>query len=46
VGGPHKPLSEITVKEWENVMAVNTTGVFISTKHQLLQMMKQDPIEW
>jgi len=46
VGGPHKPLSGMTVEEWENVMAVNTTGVFISTKHQLLQMMKQDPIEW
>jgi len=46
VGGPHKPLSEISVEEWEKVMAVNTTGVFISTKHQLLQMMKQEPIEW
>lgn len=46
VGGPHKPISEITVEEWKKVMDVNTTGVFISTKHQLLQMMKQDPIEW
>jgi len=45
VGGPHKHISETTVEEWEKVMAVNTTGVFISTKHELLQMMKQDPIE-
>jgi len=45
VGGPHKPISETTVEEWEKVMAVNATGVFISTKHELLQMMKQDSIE-
>jgi len=45
VGGPHKPISETSVEEWEKVMAVNATGVFISTKHELLQMMKQDSIE-
>jgi len=45
VGGPNKLIWEITVEEWEKVMAVNTTGVFISTKHELLQMMKQDSIE-
>ncbi|EXJ92434.1 hypothetical protein A1O3_00985 [Capronia epimyces CBS 606.96] len=45
IGGPHKHISEITVEEWEQVLAVNTTGVFISTKHELLQMMKQDSVE-
>jgi len=45
VGGPHKNISDTTVEEFEKVMAINTTGVFICTKHQLLQMMKQDSIE-
>lgn len=32
------------MSEWEKVMAVNTTGVFISTKLELQQMVKQDSI--
>jgi len=45
VGGPYKTIAETTVEEWEKVMAINTTGVFICTKHQILQMMKQDSLE-
>ena len=33
ISGTSKPTDEITVEEWEKVMAVNVRGVFLCTKH-------------
>ena len=36
-----KPFTEITVDEWDNLMAVNVRGVFICAKAVISQMRKQ-----
>ncbi len=36
-----KPFNEITVDEWDNLMAVNVRGVFICAKAVISQMRKQ-----
>ena len=36
---------DTSLENFEKGMAVNSTGVFLSTKHELRQMMKQDSIE-
>ncbi|TVP87907.1 MAG: glucose 1-dehydrogenase [Thioalkalivibrio sp.] len=33
ISGVNKPTDEITVEEWEQVIAVNVRGVFLCTKH-------------
>ena len=33
IAGADKPTHELTVEEWEKVMSVNVTGVFLCTKH-------------
>jgi NAD(P)-dependent dehydrogenase (short-subunit alcohol dehydrogenase family) len=43
--GPGERISDIELKDWEKVMAVNTTGVFLCNKYQLRQMAKQESIE-
>jgi len=43
-GGGHL-VSEITLESFEQVMAVNTSGVLLSTKYELRQMMKQNSTE-
>jgi NAD(P)-dependent dehydrogenase (short-subunit alcohol dehydrogenase family) len=39
--GPVKNMEDITVKEWEETMAVNVTGMFLCCKHALPSMKKQ-----
>jgi NAD(P)-dependent dehydrogenase (short-subunit alcohol dehydrogenase family) len=39
------PVTELTAEDFQKCMAVNSTGVLISTKYELRQMMKQDSIE-
>jgi len=43
--GPSDHVTETDVKTFERCMAVNTTGVFLSTKHELRQMMTQSSIQ-
>ncbi len=35
IEGANKPTHELTLQEWENVMAVNSTAVFLCTKHAI-----------
>ncbi len=35
IEGANKPTDQITLAEWEHVMAVNTTAVFLCTKHAI-----------
>ena len=35
VEGVNKPTHELSLQEWEHVMAVNTTAVFLCTKHAI-----------
>lgn len=35
IAGVNKPTHEISLEEWENVMGVNVTGVFLCTKHSI-----------
>jgi NAD(P)-dependent dehydrogenase (short-subunit alcohol dehydrogenase family) len=43
--GPAERITDIDVKDWEKVMAVNTTGVFLCNKYEMKQMAKQESIE-
>ncbi|MFC8684301.1 SDR family NAD(P)-dependent oxidoreductase [Brevibacillus porteri] len=36
-----KPLADITVEEWNRLMAINVTGVFLGMKHVMPLMAKQ-----
>ncbi|MFS0557770.1 SDR family NAD(P)-dependent oxidoreductase [Brevibacillus sp. 179-C9.3 HS] len=36
-----KPLAEITLEEWNRLMAINVTGVFLGMKHTMPVMAKQ-----
>lgn len=38
IAGTNKPTDQLTVEEWEQVMAVNVRGVFFCTKHVIPQM--------
>jgi len=38
ISGPNKPTHELTLDEWERVLAVNVRGVFLGTKHVVGQM--------
>ena len=40
INGPTKPIWEYSKKEWEHVMSVDLTGVFLSTKAVLHHMKK------
>ncbi|KAI0777897.1 NAD-P-binding protein [Irpex lacteus] len=36
-----KPVIELTVEEWNRVLAINATGIMLSYKHAGIQMIKQ-----
>jgi len=40
IAGTNKPTDEITREQWERVMAINVTGVFLCTKHAIPQMRR------
>lgn len=40
IAGVNKPTHEISKKEWETLMSVNVTGVFLCTKHAIPYMQK------
>lgn len=35
IEGPNKPTDQLSLEEWERVMAVNSTAVFLMTKHAI-----------
>lgn len=39
-----KPLLETSLEEWNQVLAVNLTGMFLGCQRAVRQMMKQEPI--
>ncbi len=39
--GPTKPTAEYTLEEWNAVVALNLTGVFLGLKHEIPQMVAQ-----
>jgi NAD(P)-dependent dehydrogenase (short-subunit alcohol dehydrogenase family) len=43
--GPATHTFETSFEDYQKCMAVNCTGVFLSTKHEIRQMMKQESIE-
>jgi NAD(P)-dependent dehydrogenase (short-subunit alcohol dehydrogenase family) len=40
ISGANKPTHELTLEEWERVMAVNVQGVFLCTKHVIPYMQE------
>ncbi|PWQ93804.1 SDR family NAD(P)-dependent oxidoreductase [Leucothrix arctica] len=40
IAGVNKPTHEILKEEWEHLMNINVTGVFLCTKHVIPQMME------
>ncbi|MCT7294340.1 SDR family oxidoreductase [Rhodococcus sp. PAE-6] len=40
IEGANKPTDELDLSEWERVMAVNATGVFLCTKHAIPHIRK------
>lgn len=40
IAGANKPTDEITLEEWQEVMSVNVTGVFLCTKHAIGHMRR------
>ena len=41
ITGPFKPLTEYTLDEWNQVVAVDLTAVFLGLKHEIPQMLAQ-----
>ena len=43
--GPPDPITSMTLSSWQKTQDVNSTGIFLSTKYQMLQMMQQESID-
>ena len=41
IGGPRVPIHEVSESEWDSVIAVNLTGVWLCMKHEIRQMLDQ-----
>ena len=41
VSGGRKPMSELTVEDWQRTLSVNTVGVFLAAKHSLKHFLAQ-----
>ncbi|MEQ9491423.1 MAG: SDR family NAD(P)-dependent oxidoreductase [Alphaproteobacteria bacterium] len=39
-----KPLLETSLEDWNRVLAVNLTGMFLGCQHAVRQMLKQEPV--
>ena len=39
--GPTKPTADYSLEEWNSVIALNLTGVFLALKHEIPQMVSQ-----
>ena len=45
ISGPLDPISDLDLAAWQKTQDVNTTGIFLATKYELRQMMKQSSID-
>jgi len=45
IGAVKGPIAEGKLQDWNKMIAVNLTGVWICAKEEILQMMKQEPRE-
>jgi NAD(P)-dependent dehydrogenase (short-subunit alcohol dehydrogenase family) len=45
ISHPSRPFVELPAEDWEQMIAVNLTGVFFCMKHELLAMLEQDPVD-
>lgn len=45
IGAVKGPIAESKMEDWNKMIAVNLTGVFICAKECIMQMMKQEPRE-
>lgn len=43
--GPPDTIIHLDVEKWKKTLEVNATGVMLCTKHEMIQMMKQDSLE-
>ena len=41
INGPTKPIADYTLDEWNTVLAINLTGVFLGLKYEIPQMLAQ-----
>jgi len=41
INGPTKPIADYTLDEWNTVLAINLTGVFLGLKYEVPQMLAQ-----
>lgn len=44
VGAPSKPIENLTIDEWEKVVAINLTGSFLCIQESFRIMKKQEPM--
>ena len=45
VAGSADAICDLSLENFQKAMDVNSTGVFLSTKYELIQMMRQDSIQ-
>lgn len=43
--GPPDTIINLDVEKWKKTLDVNATGVMLCTKHEMIQMIKQDSLE-
>jgi len=41
INGPTKPIADYTLDEWNTVLSINLTGVFLGLKYEIPQMLAQ-----
>jgi NAD(P)-dependent dehydrogenase (short-subunit alcohol dehydrogenase family) len=41
--GPQAPIDEVAVEAWQQVLAVNVTGMFLAARAAFARMRRQDP---
>lgn len=41
IGGSKEPVAELALERWQGIIEVNLTGVFLTNKHAIKQMLKQ-----
>jgi len=40
-----RPFTELPIEDWDKMIGINLTGVFLCMKHELIAMQAQDPVD-
>ena len=40
-----RPFTELPIEDWDKMIAINLTGVFLCMKHELIAMLEQEPLD-